>query len=361
MRFSICVPVYNVEDFIEDCVNSILNQTFEDFEVIFINDGSTDRSLEKLVFLCQKDNRVKIISKNNQGLLWARRDAIKLAKGEYILFVDSDDKYCHKKVLENLDNYIRKYNSPDLIVFNRNEFDCFSIKDNKPFYSFEKLFKGNELSDIRYQFITRNYFNAMFLKCIKRSVLQNDDTDYTKHNPQMAEDVTQSIFMFDKSETILYIPDIFYLYRVNPNSISNAPLTIDKLEKKMVRLLFTTMNNIIAKWKLQNYSADVFQRFYKKVYSFYAQRIIELLNNNTSKIFASEILAFKWFDEDNQFFNDLKIVKMAKLNKADYYLVLSIITKKESYLIKGYKIKKREHRANVLKNFFKKVVKRGNK
>ena len=358
MRFSICVPVYNVENYIDDCVKSILQQSFKDFEVIFINDGSTDSSLYKLNFLCQKDKRVKIITKENQGLLWARRDAIKLAKGEYVLFIDSDDKYSHENVLKKLDSYIKRYNNPDLILFNRNEFEDFFTKDSKPFYESERIFEGDGLKEIRYQFITRNYFNAMFLKCIKRSIVQNDDTDYTKHNPQMAEDIAQSIFMFDKSKTILYVPDIFYLYRINPNSISNAPLTIEKLEKKMVRSLFTTMNSLIAKWELQHFADDVFQKFLKKIYGFYVQRIMELLNNGINKALVSDIMDFKWFNEDNQFFNNFKLVKKAKLIKADYYLMLSIVAKKESYLTKGYKMKKKTERMKTTKTFLKKLIMR---
>ncbi|MBQ7617173.1 glycosyltransferase family 2 protein [bacterium] len=359
MRFSICVPVYNVENFIEECVHSILIQTFNDFEVIFINDGSTDESLQRLKKICQKDKRIKIINKKNEGLLWARRDAIKIASGEYVLFIDSDDKYPHEHVLKYLNDYIQKYNRPDLILFNRLEFSSDGIKNSNPFYNYVKLFEKEDLKEIRYQFITRNYFNAMFLKCIKREILQSDDTNYKIHNPQMAEDIAQSIYMFDKSKSILYIPDVFYLYRINPNSITNAPLAIDKLERKMVRKLFSILLESIEKWGLQSYKNDVFKKYYEKTYLFYITRIMELLNSKVDKELISNIVKYNWFNEDNLFLNNQQTLKQAKLRRGDHYLILSIIKKDEKYFLKGYRAKRKDKRILSIKKYFKRIITRG--
>ena len=88
---SVIVPIYNVEAYLERCVISILNQTYENIEVILINDGSTDRSLDLAKRLEKKDKRIVLVSQDNQGLSAARNSGIKIARGEYITFVDSDE------------------------------------------------------------------------------------------------------------------------------------------------------------------------------------------------------------------------------------------------------------------------------
>ena len=90
-RISIIIPLYNVEDYIEYCLKSILNQRFEEYEVILINDGSTDKSRKIIDKYAINDERIKVIHKNNEGASKARNLGIEKAKGEYIAFVDSDD------------------------------------------------------------------------------------------------------------------------------------------------------------------------------------------------------------------------------------------------------------------------------
>ena len=90
-KISIIVPVYNTEKFLEKCLNSLINQTLKDIEIICINDGSTDNSLQILEKFANKDKRIQIINQTNSGPSIARNIGIKKAVGEYIGFVDSDD------------------------------------------------------------------------------------------------------------------------------------------------------------------------------------------------------------------------------------------------------------------------------
>ena len=90
-KISIIVPVYNVEQYLSKCIDSILNQTFKDFELILINDGSTDKSGDICDFYKQKDKRIKVIHKNNEGVAKTRNVGIANANAEYIGFIDSDD------------------------------------------------------------------------------------------------------------------------------------------------------------------------------------------------------------------------------------------------------------------------------
>ena len=118
-KISIIVPVYNVEEYLENCITSILNQTFKDFELILINDGSTDNSLEICEHYKDIDDRICIIDKKNGGLSSARNAGLNIAKGEYIGFVDSDD-YIHPQMYEILYNEIVK-NNADVVLCNFKE------------------------------------------------------------------------------------------------------------------------------------------------------------------------------------------------------------------------------------------------
>ena len=90
-KISIIVPVYNNYNFLDKCLDSIINQTYKNIEIILINDGSTDNSLKKLKKYAKVDSRIILINKKNEGVSKARNDGIKISTGKYITFVDSDD------------------------------------------------------------------------------------------------------------------------------------------------------------------------------------------------------------------------------------------------------------------------------
>ena len=104
---SIIVPVYNVEKYVEKCINSIINQTYKNLQIILVDDGSKDNSGKICDEFKLKDNRIEVIHKNNGGLSDARNAGLKLAKGDYIGFVDSDD-YIEADMYETLYNLIKK-------------------------------------------------------------------------------------------------------------------------------------------------------------------------------------------------------------------------------------------------------------
>ena len=130
-KFSIVIPVYNVEKYIKRCLDSVFNQTYKDFEVIVVNDGTKDNSMEIV-----KDYDVRIITQKNQGLSVARNTGVKKAKGEYIIFLDSDD-YIEKDLLKNVNKNLD--NNPDLVRFQIQE--VFEDSDNVNIYN-EEGFAG---------------------------------------------------------------------------------------------------------------------------------------------------------------------------------------------------------------------------
>ena len=102
IKISVIVPVYGVENYIKKCIDSLVNQTFKDFEILVVNDGTKDKSID-IIKENFNDKRIKILDKKNGGLSDARNYALPYAKGEYVLYVDSDD-YVHPEILEKMYN-----------------------------------------------------------------------------------------------------------------------------------------------------------------------------------------------------------------------------------------------------------------
>ena len=115
VEISVIIPVFNVETFLEECLNSIINQSFNDIEIICINDGSTDNSLEILKIYVSEDQRIKVINQKNSGQGFARKVGLKNANGNFILFLDSDD-FLELNALELLYNNIQS-NQSDVVLF----------------------------------------------------------------------------------------------------------------------------------------------------------------------------------------------------------------------------------------------------
>lgn len=115
--FSIIVPIYNTEKYLKTCIDSILNQTYTDFELILVDDGSTDKCPAICDSYAAADSRIILIHKENGGLVSARNAGLRRAAGDYICYVDSDD-YIDKTLLEVMDKYIKSTNEPDILIFN---------------------------------------------------------------------------------------------------------------------------------------------------------------------------------------------------------------------------------------------------
>jgi len=158
VKISVVVPVYNTENYLRECLDSIVNQTFEDIEIICINDGSSDNSLEILNEYEKSDKRISVVCQENGGLSVTRNHGIQLAKGEYIYFIDSDD-YLELTALEELYK-ISKEKDLDILIFKLINFDDGS--DNKyttDYYEMEplkhlngKVFNHDDLGDEIFNF-----------------------------------------------------------------------------------------------------------------------------------------------------------------------------------------------------------------
>mgnify|MGYP000545476786 CR=1 FL=1 len=210
---SVIVPVYNVQEMLEECILSILNQTYEDFEIILINDGSTDSSGEICDYYKAKDSRVRVIHNHNKGVSFSRNCGLQTAKGEYIAFCDSDDTY-ESIFLERMVSTIEKSRAEIVICgyyCNRNGVDSkvTNINTNRLISKeelFEKIFLCNEIGG----FVWNKVFKRTVIKDIKFNT-----------NFQICEDtyfVCETLRNVDK---IFYTSEPLYHYKIRNNSAVN--------------------------------------------------------------------------------------------------------------------------------------------
>lgn len=212
---SIILPVYNVEQYLEECLESILNQTYQNFEVICVNDASPDNSLKILEKYAQKDNRFKIVShKKNKGLSAARNTGLKNAKSEYIVCIDSDDKVL-PTYLETLAKYKDK---ADCVEVN---FQIFPEELVPMFSMFFENFNLNKPSGI-YQ-ISPNLLSRTLMSCwcklLKKSIIDKYKIKFPEG--RIHEDISFIYRYLLHCKNLYYINDKIYYYRKNnPNSIT---------------------------------------------------------------------------------------------------------------------------------------------
>ena len=185
VKISVIVPVYNVEMYLDRAVTSILNQTFNDFELILVNDGSTDNSKEICEKYASDDGRVTLLDQNNSGAHIARNNGMKIAKGRYFAFFDSDD-YIEKNMLGDLYEIATTYDS-DLVVsgFNINTYYDDSNFVIRPYIPWTrdgvKIDNYNDATDFRknaYQNFDRNMFYPPWNKLYKASYIKENNINF---------------------------------------------------------------------------------------------------------------------------------------------------------------------------------------
>ena len=178
--YSILIPVYNTSKYLRQCLDSVLKQEIDDYEVIIVNDGSTDNSLEICNEYASIDSRFTVINQKNTGLLLTRRVGINYSKGNFLLFLDSDD-FWQPDTLTEINSALFQYNYPDIIIFGINKVDNGG------------RFLGRVITDLPYGIITENRkykdtilkilvstdnLNSLCTKVIKREIVDVEN-DYS--------------------------------------------------------------------------------------------------------------------------------------------------------------------------------------
>lgn len=219
---SIIVPVYNVEKYVGKCIESILHQTYADFELILVNDGSTDTSYEICCKYAEKDERIRLINKENGGLSSARNRGIDVCKGDFITFVDSDD-YISKFMLSELYKYIIE-NSADISMCSFKRVEEFEeIKDIKVSGEIEILSSRNCFERIYSSQVDE--FTVAWGKLYKRKLFEN--IRYPEGKIHEDEFVTYKLFY--AANKIVYLNRKLYFYLIRSQSIMHSTFSKNSL------------------------------------------------------------------------------------------------------------------------------------
>lgn len=240
-KVSIIIPVYNVEKYISRCIESVINQTYSNIEIIIVNDGSPDNSLSICESYAKKDKRIKIITKLNQGLGEARNTGLENVTGKYVLFVDGDD-YIETTLVEKVVYYAITYNA-DFVRFHNYRED---IKSGKLYIPHNCLSEGiyyeddilNKIikpiigvlpSQTNLNFVGMSVWRNLY----KASIIIDNKLKFVSERIYISEDVIFNLNYFLKSKKAYVCSEPLYHYIVNENSLT-AKFNPDRFEKEVI-------------------------------------------------------------------------------------------------------------------------------
>lgn len=225
-KLSVLIPAYNAEMFLKDAIESVLDQTYKNFEIVILDDGSNDRTLEIAQEYQKRDSRIRVYSIENRGLSHARNKLVSLAEGEYIAFLDADDRLCDRFLEITYKNALD--NEADVVACQYSKLD----RKKSTYYFFKTDFEKMELSfEEVYQrmYSGKNNFNRVFVvawgKLVKASLYKN----IFYPNNQAYEDSFTTYKILLKAKKIVAISDKLYIYSVTPESLSAQVLTREKI------------------------------------------------------------------------------------------------------------------------------------
>lgn len=283
LLFSIVVPIYNVEIYLEDCIKSVLNQSFASFELILVDDGSTDNSSVICDLYGKKDQRIKVIHKVNGGLVSARKAGIAIAKGEYAVCLDSDDWIDENHLLE-LSKIIEEY-SPDVVCFNHfevNEGD--SSVCNIPFR--EGLYSREDIMKEIYPYIIQTSKGTAFPPTIWAKVYKMElyriEQMEVDNRIKIGEDAACTIPCIINANSMFILDKSLYYYRRNNISMTknkkpfswDTPELIEMHLRKRVKINEAnlqeqisrrTVHALINVVKTQFYREEKYRRIKKEI------------------------------------------------------------------------------------------------
>lgn len=214
MKISYILPVFKVEAYLRECVNSIIRQTYKDIEIILVDDGSPDGCPALCDQLATEDNRIKVLHKPNGGLSDARNAGLKIATGDYIVFMDSDDLWLGDDSLDKMVSHINHYPGCSFYGFNCQYYYPDSNTYTKWVQYSDEVLSPISGSSAMVSLVKSGTFPmSACLKVIDRQWLI--DNKITFKVGQIAEDIPWFINLLDKSDKCMFVNDYIYAYRQN--------------------------------------------------------------------------------------------------------------------------------------------------
>lgn len=335
MKYSFLVPVYNVEKYLEQCIESMLGQTYRDFEIILVDDGSTDSSGK----ICDEYKEkypdiIKVIHKENEGLVSAREWGIHNANGEICLFVDSDD-FIEKNLLETIDPIFVSDESIDIVVFNLSYFDNNKKLPRKVCFCDDfAIIYAQKKRQIYEALMFSVTVSSLCLKAVKTSLFKSDNTDYSiYYKNSMGEDQFRSIHLFTLAEKICYINKPLYCYRVDNFSISRN-FDYERIAKKNMLYIYDEFIKYLRIWDIED--SEIVARLQAQWLSGTIYMFNQYYKAAKSGKQRKAVVDFDWdsfvpeITEGNKYISET-VLKTYRLIKAKKYFSLYFLYIKNNY------------------------------
>ncbi len=235
---SIIVPIYNVEKYLEKCLDSLLSQTYKNLEILLIDDGSPDNSPRICDEYAKKDSRIRVVHQKNSGASKARENGLKMARGEYISFVDPDD-WLELSAMEELTDAAGKFGA-DIVIFDWQAF----FDDGRTLVNSQNLSNDMSMEEIRDGFLLDRCPNFMCNKLFKKSLFDN----LTFPGGMIYEDLYINAEIFCRCKKAYYIAKPFYCYRIHA---SYANMTSKIKQKHGLFLAWREHERVCEAYKLE--------------------------------------------------------------------------------------------------------------
>lgn len=326
IKFSVLVPVYNVEKYLVNCVESVLNQTYQNFEIILVDDGSTDKSGKICDKLAKEHNCIKTFHKSNAGQLHTRTVAIEKATGDWYIFLDSDDTL-QPNALQFIYEKIIGYDCDCVMYRWQRVFDNVPIeKSTFPDKDDVVIIDKREML---IKVLNNTYYNSLCLKACSATLF--DGRDYSNfYNVKHAEDLLQSLEILENSKKMVITDAVLYNYTFNPNSISN------NFKPQNLEHIFTPIEEVF--------------KFVERL-NVLNQDDIKNLYNNRLKVFVEQIMTVCFWDiKLREKVQALKSVKTHPYYKRLFMVSKQNIFKKGKYLFLFNMYKENLYKTFVLLN-----------
>jgi len=338
LLFSVIIPVYNAEKYLEKCVLSLTNQSIKNIEIILVDDGSPDNSGEICGQLAANDSRITVIHQKNAGPLVARNQGYKIARGEYILNVDSDD-YVAENYLERILYYFNEYDC-DMVIYNWDYVrDNQIVSDNK---IIKKLEHFTTKKDVCKKIFNDNRLNPLGLKAYKRKCMDGMDFNDLSRITN-GEDLYRDIQLLKNVESAVFTPEVLYHYNDNPTSITRDARWASRIVDDNIRaevLEFIKKNNLFNEEELKQYQIYCL--------SLLAIRLIKIIRLDISKKDLSA--AFKKYRETEYYKEFLS--SCLPINKNEQIVIRLFRSEKDNLLIDYLRLKEKLGK-------IKRVIKKG--
>lgn len=295
---SVIVPIYNIEKYIDRCVESVVNQTYKNLEIILVDDGSTDNSSSVCDDWAKRDSRIKVIHKKNGGLSDARNFGLDNAKGDYIAFVDGDD-FIDINMYDSMLNYLKKYNC-DICICGINK-----IENGREFITRPYMYSNNEFTILNNENALVELLNdrldvSSCNKLYKKEIINDLRFPYGITN----EDFALMYKFFYRSNQIIIINENYYKYIQRQGSITTTKFNERQFDKyynciQMMDFIEENIPNLIneAKYYLWYHTFCLLKQLYLEnliiSYSKYAKELKTTLKKDSFIIMKSKKLSYK--------------------------------------------------------------------